>query len=107
ENKEILFIDFSFSDRELGGSAFAQVLNKIGRTAPEVLDAENFVNAFNSVQELIEQELILAGHDIGSGGLITTLLEMCFSNKSGGMQIDISGFDETELVKILFCENPG
>lgn len=107
ENKEILFIDFSFSDRELGGSAFAQVLNKIGKTAPEVMDAENFVNAFNAIQELIEQELIVAGHDIGSGGLITTLLEMCFSNKTGGMSIDFSGFKETELAKILFSENPG
>lgn len=106
-SKEILFIDFSFCDRELGGSAFAQILNKIGTKAPEVLDAEKFVNAFNTVQELIEDELILAGHDIGSGGLITSLLEMCFSANNGGMQVDLSVLGDGDIVKALFSENPG
>jgi phosphoribosylformylglycinamidine synthase len=31
------------------------------------------------IQELIKDRQIAAGHDIGSGGLITTLLEMCFA----------------------------
>ena len=106
-NKEILFIDFSSGDRELGGSAFAQVLNKIGKKAPEVLDAGKFINAFNAVQELIDKDLILAGHDIGSGGLITTLLEMCFSSKAGGMKVDLTGIGEGDIMKILFSENPG
>ncbi len=107
ETKELLFIDFSFGPRALGGSAFAQSLNKIGKEAPAVSDPGKFANAFNAVQELIEQELILAGHDIGSGGLITSLLEMCFSNKKGGMYIDLEAFEEPDPVKILFSENPG
>ncbi|MDD2381380.1 MAG: phosphoribosylformylglycinamidine synthase [Mariniphaga sp.] len=107
ESKEILFIDFSFSDRALGGSALAQSINKIGKKAPTVLDAEKFVSAFNTIQILIEKELILAGHDIGSGGLITTLLEMCFSSNQTGMNIDITGIGENDLVKALFSENPG
>lgn len=107
ETKEILFIDFSFSERVLGGSALAQTLNKIGKTAPTVADNEKFVRAFNTVQQLIEQNLILAGHDIASGGLITTLLEMCFSNSKGGIRIDLLGFNEDDTVKILFSENPG
>ncbi len=107
ENKEILLVDFSFAEKELGGSAFAQALNKIGKKSPEVMDAEKFVKAFNTIQELIKDELILAGHDIGSGGLITTLLEMCFSNNTGGMKVDLSGVGEGDLVKALFSENPG
>jgi phosphoribosylformylglycinamidine synthase len=107
ESKEILFIDFSFGARELGGSAFAQVLNKIGKNSPDVVDAVRFIAAFNTVQELIGQELILAGHDIGSGGLITTLLEMCFSGNSGGMKADVSAIGEGDIVKTLFSENPG
>ncbi|MFW6290129.1 MAG: phosphoribosylformylglycinamidine synthase, partial [Mariniphaga sp.] len=107
ESKEILLVDFSFADRELGGSAFAQVLNKIGKKSPEVMDAEKFVAAFNTVQELINQKLILAGHDIGSGGLITTLLEMCFSSNKGGMTVDLSAAGDGDLVKTLFSENPG
>jgi phosphoribosylformylglycinamidine synthase len=107
ESKEILFIDFSFSEMALGGSAFAQSINKIGKKVPTVSDAEKFVAAFNTIQKLIEQELILAGHDIGSGGLVTTLLEMCFSSNKGGMKVDLSGMGEADLVKALFSENPG
>jgi len=107
ESKEILFIDFSFSERVLGGSAFAQSINKIGKSAPAVSSPEKFANAFNAVQELIEQELILAGHDVSSGGLITTLLEMCFSSNKGGMKLDVTGFGEEDLAKVLLAENPG
>jgi phosphoribosylformylglycinamidine synthase len=107
ESKEILFIDFSFAERALGGSAFAQSINKLGKTAPSVNSAKKFVNAFNTIQKLIGQELLLAGHDIGSGGLITTLLEMCFSNKTGGMRADLTGIGEEDLAKVLFSENPG
>ena len=107
ETKEILFVDFSFSPRALGGSAFAQAVNRIGKNAPTVSDAKKFVHAFNTIQKLIEQELILAGHDIGSGGLITTLLEMCFSSNKGGMKVDLTEIGEKDLIRLLFSENPG
>jgi len=107
ESKEILFIDMSFMERALGGSAFAQSINKVGQTTPTVANAEKFVQAFNAVQKLIEQDLIIAGHDVGSGGLITSLLEMCFSNTKGGMSIDVTAFGEEDLAKILLAENPG
>ena len=107
ESKEILFVDFSFTERALGGSAFAQSINKLGKNAPTVTSSAKFKNAFNTIQKLIEQNLILAGHDIASGGLITTLLEMCFSDNIGGMKVDLSGIGETDLAKVLFSENPG
>jgi len=105
--KEVLFIDFSFSERNLGGSAFAQSLNRIGKNAPVVSSPGDFVNAFNTVQELIEKGLVAAGHDIGSGGLVTTLLEMCFSDNETGLDADLTGIGEEDLMKALFSENPG
>ncbi len=107
DSKEILFIDFSFTERALGGSAFSQTINRLGKTAPTVASAEKFIQVFNTVQQLIEQQLVLAGHDISSGGLITTLLEMCFSSNNMGMQVDLTGIGETDFVKVLFSENPG
>jgi len=107
KNKEILFVDFSFTERALGGSAFAQSINKLGKNAPTVTSYAKFKNAFNIIQKLIDQNLILAGHDISSGGLITTLLEMCFSSNKGGMKVDLSGIGEADLAKVLFSENPG
>ena len=104
----IYYINFSGAHFELGGSAFAQVLNKIGDKAPTVTDAEGFKTAFNIVQSLIKEGKIQAGHDIGSGGLITTLLEMCFAENDLGATIDLSGLSADEdLIKTLFAENAG
>jgi phosphoribosylformylglycinamidine synthase len=100
-------IDFSLSEFQLGGSAFAQSLNKIGSKIPTVKDAEYFKTTFNAVQYLIENELILAGHDISAGGMITTLLEMCFGNVKGGLEINPDGMKDNDLIRILFSENPG
>ena len=100
-------IDFSFDSLKLGGSAFAQSLGKVGDEVPCVQDAEYFRDAFLAVQELVNKGLILAGHDISAGGLITTLLEMCFANVEGGLEIELDKMKETDIVKILFAENPG
>jgi len=103
----IYYINLSQDDFKLGGSSFAQVLNKIGNEAPTVKDSEFFKKAFNAIQELILDGQILAGHDIGSGGLITTLLEMCFADLDLGAQINLDGFGEKDPVKIVFSENIG
>ena len=106
-SKPLYYIDFSQSPKSIGGSSLAQILSKLGKETPSVNDPEYFVNAFNTIQEAIEKGLILSGHDISSGGLITTLLEMCFSNKGGGITADLTGIGEKDSVKILFSENPG
>ena len=100
-------IDFSFDNLRLGGSAFAQSLGCVGSDVPQCKSPEYFRSAFNAVQQLVAKGLLMAGHDISAGGLITTLLEMCFANTEGGMEISVDGFKETDLVKILFAENPG
>ena len=103
----IYYIDFSFDTLKLGGSAFAQSLGTVGAECPTVQDTEYFANAFGAVQKLIKKDLILAGHDISAGGIITTLLEMCFANVEGGMEVSFDAIPENDLVKILFAENPG
>lgn len=103
----IYYIDFSFDALRLGGSAFAQSLGKVGSEAPTVRDFDYFRDAFNAVQEVIDKGLILAGHDISAGGMITALLEMCFANVEGGLEVDLNAIAEEDIVKILFAENPG
>ena len=100
-------IDFSFDQLRLGGSAFAQSLNKIGDDVPTVQNPEYFRDAFLAVQELINKGLILAGHDISAGGLITTLLEMCFANTEGGMHVNLHSLAGNDIIKMLLAENPG
>ncbi|WP_436415196.1 phosphoribosylformylglycinamidine synthase [Petrimonas sp.] len=103
----LYYIDFSFDTLRLGGSAFAQTLGKIGDEAPTVSDAEYFKNAFAAVQELVNRGLIIAGHDISAGGLITAMLEMCFANPQGGVDARLDKIRHSDLIKILFAENPG
>ena len=103
----IYYINLSQDDFKLGGSSFAQTLNTIGNEVPTIKDAAFFKRAFNTIQELILDNNILAGHDIGSGGLITTLLEMCFADVNLGAKIDFSVFEEKDIIKYLFAENIG
>jgi len=103
----LYYIDFSFDAFKLGGSAFAQSQNRLGDETPTVRDAEYFVLAFNTIQELIYEELILSGHDISAGGMIVTLLEMTFGNETCGLEINLDKLAEKDLIKILFSENPG
>jgi phosphoribosylformylglycinamidine synthase len=107
EGTRVLYLDFSKDTAKLAGSSLYQVLNKVGQTPPTVVDATYFAKAFEAVQQLIAQGLILAGHDISSGGILTALLEMCFPNSSTGIQVDATQLTEKDLIKALFSENPG
>lgn len=107
KNSSLYHIDFSFDEQHLGGSAFAQSLGKVGSDVPTVKDADYFTDCFNAVQEMIKKGWIMAGHDISAGGLITTLLEMCFANTEGGMRINLHDIQGDDMVKALMAENPG
>lgn len=105
ESQSILYcIDFSDGKNALGGSALSQVLGGIGGRVPEVCEANYFSKAFGAVQDLIKADLILAGHDVSSGGLITCLLEMCFPEPGIGMDLKFESGDG--LIETLFSERP-
>lgn len=101
----LIYVKLSNDEYSLGGSSFAQTQNKLGEDVPTVNNPAYLVKTFNLVQQLIKEGKIMAGHDVSSGGLITTLLEMNFSNKNGGMQLDLSALND-DPVKTLFNENP-
>jgi phosphoribosylformylglycinamidine synthase len=101
----VYYINLSKDTFKLGGSSFAQINNKIGTDVPNVQEADYFANAFNAIQEIINANQVAAGHDVGSGGLITTLLEMCFADVNLAATYDLSGLNEADTVKAFFNEN--
>ena len=103
----IYYINISQDDFKLGGSSFAQIVNRIGNTAPSVKSADYVKTVFNTIQNLIKDEQIVAGHDVASGGLITTLLELCFANVETGADLDLTALKEEDCIKMLFAENAG
>ncbi|MCG8698553.1 MAG: AIR synthase-related protein, partial [Bacteroidales bacterium] len=108
ENSSLYYISFSNnSSFNLGGSSFSQVINNIGSETNSVSDANFFKTTFETIQQLVGENKLLAGHDISSGGLITTLLEMCFTDNTTGIDADITSFNESDAIKVLFSEKPG
>ena len=103
----IYYINISQDSYELGGSSFAQINNKIGNTTPNVKSADYVKTVFNTIQKLIKSNQIVAGHDVASGGLITTLLELCFADTNLGAELDITSLGEKDAFKVLFAENAG
>jgi len=101
----IYYLNLSQDSFKLGGTSFAQILNKIGNDVPTIKNAAYFKTAFNVLQNLIKERKIKSGHDIGSGGLITTLLEMSFAGVNLGASYDLSPLGEIDTVKTLFNEN--
>ncbi len=102
----------------LGGSAFAQIIGQVGNAVPDVEDPAYFGEAFAAVQELVGKNLVLAGHDISAGGLITAALEMCFANVNGGLALNArtlemlaQAWEGKEVAgaafKAMFSETPG
>ena len=104
----LMYVDMSGVPLSLGGSTFAQVVNRLGDDVPTIADVEKFNYIYKNIQYLVSEGLILAGHDISAGGIITTLLEMNFANATHGMQLDLSDVAaDADIVKALFAENPG
>ena len=76
-------IDLGQKNYRLGGSALSQTFKQLGDQVPDVEDPRQLINSFKAIQEMIDQDLVLSGHDRSDGGLITTLLEMAFSGNAG------------------------
>jgi len=103
----LYYINLSQGEYELGGSSFAQTKNKVGHTAPKAADPKKLKDTFDTLQSLIKAGHINAGHDISAGGLITTLLEMCFSDNNLGADINLDALNADDIVKALLSENAG
>ncbi len=104
---KIFYINLSNDTFKLGGSSFAQILNKLGKETPTIKDDAAFAKGFNAIQDLIKKDLLTAGHDVSAGGLITALLEMCFADNNLGAEIDLTALGELDSIKVLFAENAG
>ena len=82
-HSRLIFIEIAEHKSRLGGSVLAQVYGQVGNESPDVDDPEMLKRGFTAIQKLMSENLILAGHDVSDGGIITTLLEMAFAGNCG------------------------
>jgi len=101
---DLIYIDLGKGHNRLAASALAQVYNQVGHHGPDLDDPEAFKNFFSAIQQLNQDELLLAYHDRSDGGLITTLCEMAFAGHTG---LDIKLNDLGETLPVLFNEELG
>lgn len=102
----IIFIDLGHYKNRIGGTAYAQIHGEIGSDPPDLESPEELVKLFNTIQYLITNKLILSGHDKSDGGLITTILEMCFASDIG-CDIDVGQMNIQDVNRFLFNEEVG
>jgi len=100
----LLLIDLGAGKNRLGGSALAQTFGQVGADPADLDDPAALKNAFNAVQELIGDGLVLAGHDRSDGGLAATLLEMAFAGNCG---LEINMDSASDAIATLFSEELG
>jgi phosphoribosylformylglycinamidine synthase len=103
-HSKLILIEIAKDKARLGGSALAQVYGQVGNETPDVDDPEMLKRTFEAIQKLMSENLILAGHDISDGGLITTLLEMAFAGNCG---LNIRMDSPYGLFERLFAEELG
>lgn len=105
----LLYIPFDPCDYRLGGSALAQALGARPATAPDVSDADYFIDCYEVVRELVEDGVVRSGATVGEGGLLSCLKGMA----SAGTGADIclqdicKAYGEASQTRILFSEVPG
>ncbi|MBK5930130.1 phosphoribosylformylglycinamidine synthase [Halochromatium salexigens] len=86
----LVLIDLGRGQDRLGGSALAQVYERIGEVPPDLDDPELLKGFFAAIQRLRADGLLLAYHDRSDGGLLATLCEMAFAGRCG-IDCDLGG----------------
>ncbi|RMG90521.1 MAG: phosphoribosylformylglycinamidine synthase [Zetaproteobacteria bacterium] len=105
DDSELLFLDLGAGKQRMGGSALAQVYLATGEDAPDVDDPARLRAAFEWLQSLRGEDLVLAYHDRSDGGLFVTLAEMAFAARCG-LDLELASLGG-EPMKALFNEELG
>jgi phosphoribosylformylglycinamidine synthase len=83
EDTSLLLIDLSEGQARMGGSILGQVLSQSADVVPDLEKPQHLVNLVHVINKLRAQNKILAYHDRSDGGLLSTVVEMCFAGQVG------------------------
>ncbi|WP_461832100.1 phosphoribosylformylglycinamidine synthase subunit PurL [Aquifex sp.] len=93
-------LDVSLS---LGGSEFLKSVHGLIKGDVPKVDLEKEKSLIELLLEINKKRVPVAVHDVSTGGLLITLLEMVFRSRFG-LELDI--YSEEKMDKFLFSENP-
>ena len=102
----LVLVDLGGGRHRLGGSALAQAWGQLGDQPPDLDDPFVLARAFRTVQGLLAEDRVAAGHDRSDGGLVTTLLEMAFAGDCG-FEVELPAAPQADPLAVLFAEELG
>ena len=100
----LLLVDLGAGRNRLGGSCWAQVLERQGGEPADLDDPALLKAFFDALRELKDRELLLAYHDRSDGGVLLSLLEMAFATRCG---LDIDLGSTRDVIAACFTEELG
>ena len=105
----IVYVPFDTADYRLGGSLFAQAFGLRGGKAPQLLDADYFMDCFELVRELAVDGILLSAGTVGAGGLANALSRMCDDGTGAAIELSdvLHSSGGAPAPQVLFSEVPG
>jgi len=100
----LLLMDLGGGRNRLGGSCWAQVMERSGGEPADLQSPSLLLNMFEAIRELKDRELLLAYHDRSDGGVLISLLEMAFASRCG-LEIDLGSVEDP--ISACFSEELG
>ncbi|MEE4301005.1 MAG: phosphoribosylformylglycinamidine synthase, partial [Pseudomonadales bacterium] len=100
----LLLVDLGHGRDRLGGSVLAQVFGQLGDDAPDLVAPADLVALFAALRALRAQGALLACHDRSDGGLVVSVLEMCFAARCG---VELQLHPDVDPLGALFSEELG
>ncbi|CAM2110731.1 unnamed protein product [Caretta caretta] len=101
----LLYVELCPEQHRLGGSALAQCYAQLGDRCPDLENPDSLAACFRVTQQLLQESVVSAGHDVSDGGLVTCLLEMAFAGNCG-LQAELVAPGASAL-EVLFAEELG
>ena len=83
EDTTLVLIDLGAGKNRMAASILAQTLDQTGDQVPDLDDPQRLVQLVHAVNALRKENLVLAYHDRGDGGLLATVAEMAFAGRVG------------------------
>lgn len=103
EKGDLIYLVGNYSD-DMCSSEYLSAIQGVKLSPAPYFDLEEEFNMQHTIQELINQNLINAAHDVSDGGLFVTLVEMGFPR---GLGFDIETDIDIRTDAFLFGEGQG
>ncbi len=105
----IIYLPFDTCQPTLGASLLSETSDIFCGNAPDISDADYFIDCYEVVRELVEDGIIKAGVTVADGGLMSALRRIV--PEGMGMNAEVGSIMKSYggcgMTQVLFAETPG